>query len=872
MFNIRFLKDHKLFFFFSVLSAFLFFCPLFAYSQNSNLEKVALQLMWKHQFQFAGYYAAVEKGFYRQAGLDVNIVEAGTADTVDEVISGKADFGTCNSDLILYRNAGKPVVVLAVIFQHSPNVLLAGKDAGINNIHDISGKRVMIEPHSAQLFALMKHEGISTDSIKILPHSYDTKDMIAKKVDAMSAYSTDEPFPLQQAGFDFLEFTPLSGGIDFYGDCFFTSEENIKKNPARVKAFREASLLGWKYAMKNHDEMVDIIFNKYSNRHSKPHLSFEAQKMMPLVQPVLIEMGYMNPGRWRHIADTYAEMGMLKPGFPLKRFIYEQEQHLDLSRYYWAIFIALSIAAIAASISLYINALNRSLKHQISERMASEAELLKTKEAAEVANSSKSEFLANMSHEIRTPMNAILGFSELLKEHINDPKYALYLQSINMAGKSLLTLINDILDLSKIEAGKLDITYERVNMDNICREIKQIFALKIMEKGLEFGVEIDKNINTGLLLDAMRIRQILLNLAGNAIKFTEKGGVYITVKKAGENETEKTIDMIIEVRDTGIGIPKDRQEIIFEAFRQNDGRITRKYGGTGLGLTITKRLCEIMNGKISVESAENKGSVFSVTLFGVKRSSADNETKDQQNLKEYETVFSGSKVLLVEDNDSNRILIKGFLENCDLDVIEAANGSEAMEKMKETIPDLVLMDMHMPVMDGYEAIDAMLKDKKLCSVPVIAVTASALKENMETIKAICAGYLHKPVSKAELISELVKHLPHSLKEKLEIKAGPADIIFEKEMERLFSNAVKKREFIEKIYPEFEKINKTTVFKKINDFSSMLKIFAEENEMKDTAGYAEKIRQASDSFDIETVRSLIDRLSGFLNGKIKAGDV
>jgi len=872
MFKTGFLKQNRFLLIFSILSFFLFFCPVSAYSQNSNLEKVTLQLIWKHQFQFAGYYAAIEKGFYRQAGLDVKVVEAGATDTIDEVINGKADFGTCNSDLILYRSAGKPVVVLAVIFQHSPNVLLAGKDAGINNIHDLSGKRIMIEPHSAQLFALMKNEGISTDSIRILPHSYDTNDMIAKKVDAMSAYSTDEPFPLQQAGFDFMEFTPLSGGIDFYGDCFFTSEENIKKNPGRVKAFREASLLGWKYAMKNHNEIVDLIFNKYSQRHSKPHLIFEAQKMMPLVQPVLIEMGYMNPGRWRHIADTYAEMGMLKTDFPLKGFMYDQEQHLDLSRYYWAIFIALSIAAIAAAISLYINALNRSLKHQISERMASEAELLKTKEAAEVANRSKSEFLANMSHEIRTPMNAILGFSELLKEYIKDPKYSEYLQSINTSGKSLLTLINDILDLSKIEAGKLDITCESVNMNSVCREIKQIFALKIIEKGLEFGVDIDKDISSKLLLDAMRVRQILLNLAGNAIKFTEKGGVYITIKKAGENKAEETVDMMIEIKDTGIGIPKDRQEIIFEAFRQHDGRITRKYGGTGLGLTITKRLCEIMNGKISVESAEGQGSVFRVTLSGVKRSPAEIKTDGAENLKEYEVVFSGSKVLLVEDNDSNRKLIKGFLKNYELEVIEAVNGSEAMEKMRENIPAVVLMDMHMPVMDGYETTDAMLKDEKLRSVPVIAVTASALKENMETIKKICAGYLHKPVSKNELISELIKYLPHSLKEKTEIKAAPVDIIFENEMERLLSDTEKKKELMEKIYPEFEKISKTTVFKKINDFSILLKTFAEENELKNTALYAEKIRQTSNSFDIEAVRSLIDRLGAFLNEKLKSGDV
>ncbi|HNY12977.1 MAG TPA: ABC transporter substrate-binding protein [Candidatus Wallbacteria bacterium] len=872
MFKKSLLKRNNIFFQFFIISAFLFLNPFFAYSQNSNLEKVTLQLKWRHQFQFAGYYAAVEKGYYKQAGLDVKIVEANEElEPVNAVLTGKADFGTCNADLVLYRGAGKPVVVLAVIFQHSPNVIIAAKDAPINNVHDLVGKKVMIEQHSAELFAYLKHEGISTDSITILPHSFDTNDLIAKKVAAMSAYSTDESFPLQQTGFNFIEFTPLSGGIDFYGDCFFTSEENIRKNPARVKAFRDASLLGWKYAMKNHEEIINLILDKYSKRHTKDHLIFEAQKMMPLIQPVLIEMGYMNSGRWRHIADTYAEMGMLTPGFPLKGFIYEHQQPLDLRRFYWAISIAMAIAAITASISLYISALNRSLKHQISERLASEAELLKMKETAEVANRLKSEFLANMSHEIRTPMNAILGFSELLKEHIKDPKYCEYLQSINTAGKSLLTLINDILDLSKIEAGRLDIEYETVSMVHICNEIKQIFSLKIMEKELEFTVDIDKSVRNGFLMDATRIRQILLNLAGNAIKFTEKGGVYISIGKAGEDEANGTVDMVIEVRDTGIGIPEDCQKIIFEAFRQHDGRITRKYGGTGLGLTITKRLCEIMNGEISVESAENKGSTFRVTLFGVKRSSRDGENKKDEKIKECEVLFSGSKILLVEDNDSNRRLIKGYLENCDLKVLEAVNGSEALENMKKVIPDVVIMDMQMPVMDGYETARAMLMDEKLKSVPVIAVTASALKENMESIKKICAGYLRKPISKKELISELIKYLPHTIKEKYEKKAVSVDIIFEDEIGRLFLNAEKKMEFMKKIYAEFEKINKTIVFKKINDFSSLLKNFAEENKMTNTVSYAEKIRQASDAFDVEVVRSLIERFGVYLNDKSKSGD-
>jgi signal transduction histidine kinase len=272
----------------------------------------------------------------------------------------------------------------------------------------------------------------------------------------------------------------------------------------------------------------------------------------------------------------------------------------------------------------------KELKQEIAERKKVENALKKAKEEAESANRAKGEFIANLSHEIRTPMSAVMGFNDLLSSEITDKKQKNYLKSIHTACKSLLTLINDILDFSKIEAGRLDIQYKNTNIIKIFNELQQIFAINFAEKNLEFIVDIDKKLPQDLILDEARIRQVLLNLISNAIKFTECGYIKLSAmkkpvslaqnsvsKRCSETEffqkTRFLIDLIITVEDSGTGIPDDQQDIIFEAFRQKEGQ-NQKYGGTGLGLSITKRLVEMMNGQISVKSHIGKGSTFEITL------------------------------------------------------------------------------------------------------------------------------------------------------------------------------------------------------------------------------------------------------------------
>ncbi|HEX5393530.1 MAG TPA: diguanylate cyclase [Rhodocyclaceae bacterium] len=309
---------------YTVACAFACVAGLFIGSQGTAMaaDSVVLQLKWKHQFQFAGYYVAREKGFYRDAGLDVKILEADTDhEPVADVIAGRAEFGIAGSELAMLRAQGKPVVVVAAIIQHSPLVLLTQEN--IDSIQDLAGKKVMLLPQETEAFAYLKREGITPDKITIIPHNFQLADLVQGHVDAMSAYSTDEPFALRQSKFAFHQFTPRSSGIDFYGDSIFTSDAYLKQHPAQVAAFREASIQGWRYALDHPEETADLILQRYTHRHTRDHLLSEAAEIHRLMYPELIDIGHSAPGRWHHIADVYAEVGLLPQASDINGLLYD---------------------------------------------------------------------------------------------------------------------------------------------------------------------------------------------------------------------------------------------------------------------------------------------------------------------------------------------------------------------------------------------------------------------------------------------------------------------------------------------------------------------------------------------------------------------
>ncbi len=452
------------------------------------------------------------------------------------------------------------------------------------------------------------------------------------------------------------------------------------------------------------------------------------------------------------------------------------------------------------------------LSNDITEQRQVKEILQRTKDAAEAANRAKSEFLANMSHEIRTPMNAILGFTEILNGFIQDGKAKHYLRSIQSSGRTLLSLINDILDFSKVEAGKLELNNNPLDLRSLILEIKIMFQKNAADKDIDFIIDIDPDVPHVLMLDDVRIRQILVNIVSNAIKFTDDGYVKLKVRcvegndMAVERESnysgteaklilerllpsahvtiqspidtndsyltahDSAVRLFLEIEDTGIGIPEDQLGKIFGVFEQVSNQHQIKYGGTGLGLAITKRLVEMMGGVVSVRNNMNRGCTFQVILNNVKIASSVSVMAQADFDIDIDAVqFDHASILIVDDKEENRQLITTYLEQYNFTLFEAENGNQAVEYTRRHNPDLILMDFKMPVMDGVKAATLIRNDITLKDIPMIALTAnialthSGILFRTSITEKLFNSYLTKPISKSGLITELKRYLKHNLK-------------------------------------------------------------------------------------------------------------
>ncbi|HEY4788158.1 MAG TPA: PAS domain S-box protein [Bacteroidales bacterium] len=556
------------------------------------------------------------------------------------------------------------------------------------------------------------------------------------------------------------------------------------------------------------------------------------------------------------IKNKLSEIGQkVKMGVPIEKDSLELYEYRKDGEGIW---LEINYSGIYDADGLFRGILGVSRDITERKQLIEELQIAKTK--AESATKSKSEFLANMSHEIRTPMNAIVGFSDLLYTSVKDIKQRSQVESIRSSAQGLLSIINDILDLSKIEAGKLNIQYQPVKLTHLVRDIETIFNQRIKEKHLAFHVIFGGNLPDYIIIDETRLRQVLFNLVGNAVKFTDAGSVALTLNHQPSTAGDTKIDLLISVKDTGIGIRKEQQKLIFEAFRQQEDQNTKKYGGTGLGLTITKRLVEMMNGEISVESTPGQGSTFKVYLKNIEIAKDIEITKKEEVFDPQSVSFESGKILICDETPSSLKLMSDLFENSALTILTVTNGQDGIRLAGEQLPNLIILSLEMSTINGIEIARKLKLQESTKTIPLIAIsTGIHAKPESDEYKSLFNGYLLKPINLNRLYEILIKFLPHKISTSMAGGEKPAgmQLKISRDQRAKLPQIISILE--KEIYPRYEEAMQNQRIDYLEALGQEISELGKQQSFKPLEQFGDEICSHADCFEIE---KLTETLKGF----------
>ena len=675
-------------------------------------QKVTVQLSWKYQYQFAPFIAALEKGFYREAGLEVQLLEGGPSiNAVDKVVDGDADYGVFSSALVVEYARGKPVMALAALIQHSPVGLMVRRDLGIESVHDLAGREIAVSPDTRdEIRAYLQASGLSDRQIRLVDKTKLGLKSLETHV-AMSIYISNEGFHAHRNAAKYALLYPRSAGVDLFGNILFSTREITHKRADEVSRFRAATLRGLSYALDHQEEITSIILQRYNTQHkSREHLLYEAQIISELTHPDIVEPGYMSPVRWEHVKEVYASQGQLQADLDLQEFLYDPNPQEDVTWLYGILVSITIVLLITATFLWQTRRFNRRLqesenkfrdlfeknpdpcwlienntfvecneeaahtlgyaspealryrhpsmvspqyqpdgrpsKEKANEMMAlayekgvhrfewehmrrngetfpAEVTLARVQQSGrdmlfcvwrditqrKESDRIKEEFVSTVSHELRTPLTAIRGTLKFLSSGRLEGKEEQSREMLRIAESNsdkLLFLINDLLDIEKLESGDIQLQMNRFGLNEFLREC--------VEENQSFAQQYHTHIVLGecadmeLIADQQRLKQVVSNLLSNACKYSPQGApVEVTAEMVGDR-------LRIDVRDHGPGIPADFKAKLFDKFTQADSSSTRKLGGTGLGLAIVKRIVELHGGEVQYTTAESAGTTFHVYL------------------------------------------------------------------------------------------------------------------------------------------------------------------------------------------------------------------------------------------------------------------